>query len=112
MTPGEAIQEFGARIRRADREHPLRLRGGGTKDFYGQALTGEGVDTRAYAGLVAYEPAELVITARCGTRLLDVKAAMREKGQWLAFEPPGFGADATLGGVVAAGVGGGAPRWC
>ena len=46
---------------------PLRLRGGGTKDWYGQQLEGEVLDTRAYAGIIDYEPTELVITARCGT---------------------------------------------
>jgi len=83
----------------------LRLRGGGSKDFYGQALEGEVLDTRGHAGIVSYEPSELVITARCGTRLSEVEAAMRERGQQLAFEPPHFG-DATLGGAVAAGLSG------
>src|SRR5437867_10170252 len=84
----------------------LRLRGGGTKDFYGQALDGEVLDTRGYSGIVSYEPSELVITARCGTRLSEVEAAMRERGQMLAFEPPHFGEGATLGGMVAAGLSG------
>jgi glycolate oxidase FAD binding subunit len=83
----------------------LQLRGAGTKDFYGQALEGEILDTRAWAGIVSYEPSELVITARCGTGLAEVEAAMRERGQLLAFEPPHFG-EATLGGAVAAGLSG------
>jgi glycolate oxidase FAD binding subunit len=83
----------------------LRLRGGGTKDFYGQALEGEVLDTRAHSGIVAYEPSELVITARCGTRLAEVESAMRAQGQGLAFEPPHFG-EATVGGAVAAGLSG------
>jgi glycolate oxidase FAD binding subunit len=85
--------------------HGLRLRGGGSKDFYGQALEGEVLDTRAYAGIVAYEPSELVITARCGTPLYEIEGAMRKGGQMLAFEPPHFG-DATVGGAVAAGLSG------
>ncbi len=84
----------------------LRFRGGGTKDFYGQALEGEILDTRGHAGIVAYEPTELVITARCGTPLAELESAVRERGQMLAFEPPHFGADATLGGMVAAGLSG------
>ena len=51
----------------------LRLRGGGTKDFYGQALKGEPIDTRRYAGIVDYDPTELVITARCGTPLAEMQ---------------------------------------
>src|SRR5437867_8505739 len=84
----------------------LRLRGGGTKDFYGQALDGEVLDTRGYSGIVTYEPSELVITARCGTRLAATESAMRERGQMLAFEPPHFGEEATVGGAVAAGLSG------
>jgi glycolate oxidase FAD binding subunit len=112
MTLGHIVEEFSARIRQADSEHPLRLRAGGTKDFYGQALTGEVLDTRPYAGVVAYEPSELVITVRCGTPLSEVEAALRANGQWLAFEPPRFGPQATAGGVVAAGLSGPARFAC
>jgi glycolate oxidase FAD binding subunit len=84
----------------------LRLRGGGTKDFWGQSLTGEVVDTRAYRGIVSYEPSELVVTARCGTPLAELESALAEKGQCLAFEPPHFGLDATVGGMVASGLSG------
>jgi len=84
----------------------LRLRGAGTKDFYGEQLAGELLDTRAHRGIVGYEPSELVITARCGTPLSEVAAALDAHGQMLAFEPPRFGADPTIGGVVAAGLSG------
>ncbi|HSD43745.1 MAG TPA: glycolate oxidase subunit GlcE [Burkholderiales bacterium] len=85
---------------------PLRIRGAGTKDFYGQSPAGEILDTRGYAGIVAYDPTELVVTVRGGTPLTDLEAALREKGQLLAFEPPHFGAGATVGGAVAAGLAG------
>lgn len=85
---------------------PLRLRGGGTKDFYGCAARGELLDTREYRGIVAYEPTELVITARCGTPLAEIDAALAERGQWLPAEPPAFGDGATIGGAVAAGLSG------
>lgn len=84
----------------------LRLRGAGTKDFYGESLTGEVLDTREYAGIVDYDPSELVLTARCGTRLSEIESALAAHGQFLAFEPPGFGGDPTLGGLVAAGLSG------
>jgi glycolate oxidase FAD binding subunit len=84
----------------------LRLRGGGSKDFWGQSLTGDVLDTRAYQGIVSYEPSELVVTARCGTPLAELEAALAEKGQCLAFEPPHFGPGATVGGMVAAGLSG------
>jgi glycolate oxidase FAD binding subunit len=100
----EALQE---RIREAaGRGAALRLRGGGTKDFYGNAPRGEILDTRAYAGVIAYEPTELVVTARCGTSLLELEKTLEEKNQFLPFEPPHFGQGATLGGCVAAGLSG------
>ena len=85
---------------------PLRLRGGGTKDWYGQQLDGEVLDTRAYAGIIDYEPTELVITARCGTPLAEIEAALAARKQMLAFEPPHFGPGATVGGVVASALSG------
>ena len=80
------LSDWSQRIRAsAASKRPLRLRGGGTKDFYGQDLEGEVFDTRGYSSIVAYEPSELVITARCGTRLADIETAMSEHGQMLAF---------------------------
>jgi glycolate oxidase FAD binding subunit len=84
----------------------LRTRGGGTKDFYGQALEGEILDTRGCTGIVAHDPTELVVTVRGGTPLDELEAALAAKGQMLAFEPPHFGAGATIGGAVAAGLSG------
>ncbi len=101
------LAAFQERIRdAAGRGAPLRLRGGGSKDFYGGALAGEVLDTRGYAGVVSYEPTELVVTARCGTRLEELEATLAANGQMLAFEPPRFAAGATLGGCVAAGLSG------
>lgn len=82
------------------------IRGGGTKDWYGQALQGEVLDTSAYAGIISYDPTELVITVRCGTRLTDLEAALVEHKQMLPFEPPRFGPASTIGGVVASGLSG------
>lgn len=84
----------------------LHIRGGGTKDFYGERPHGEVLDTRALAGITSYEPSELVVTARAGTPLAELEAALAEKGQCLPFEPPHFGAGATVGGMVAAGLSG------
>lgn len=99
--------QFLERIREAaGRGAPLRLRGGGSKDFYGGAARGEVFDTRTHAGIVDYEPTELVVTARCGTPLAELERALAAQGQMLAFEPPHFGAGATVGGCVAAGLSG------
>lgn len=85
---------------------PLRLRGGGTKDFHGEAPRGEVLDTRGLAGIRSYEPSELVVTVGAGTALAELEAVLAERGQALAFEPPHFGAGATVGGMVAAGLSG------
>ena len=88
----------------------LRIRGGGTKDWYGQSFDGEILDTREHTGIVDYEPTELVITARCGTPLAEIEAVLAEQNQMLAFEPPHFGSVttpyATFGGAIAAGLSG------
>jgi glycolate oxidase FAD binding subunit len=85
---------------------PLRLRGNGTKDWYGQQLQGEVLDTTAYTGIVDYDPTELVITARCGTNLREIGKALSAHNQMLAFEPMRFDGMATIGGIVAAGLSG------
>jgi glycolate oxidase FAD binding subunit len=103
----QAIDHLAATIREAAaQKRPLCIRGGGTKDFYGGNPHGDRVDTTGCRGIVEYEPTELVITARAGTPLAEVESALDEKGQMLAFEPPHFGAGATLGGCVAAGLSG------
>jgi glycolate oxidase FAD binding subunit len=84
----------------------LRVAGGGTKDFYGEAPQGERLDVTPLAGISAYEPSELVVTVRAGTRLVDLEATLAEKNQHLAFEPPRFGDASTVGGMVAAGLSG------
>ncbi len=98
---------------RAERT-PLCIRGGGTKDFYGEAPRGAVLDTRPLAGVSSYEPTELVVTARAGTALAELEALLATRGQCLPFEPPQFGnaatppeqRGATVGGMVAAGLAG------
>lgn len=97
-----ALDQFRAQIRE---RQPLCIRGGGSKDFYGGVPVGHILDTRPYAGIVHYDPTELVITARCGTPLTELESTLAEHRQHLAFEPPHFGA-ATVGGMIAAGLSG------
>lgn len=99
---------------------PLRIVGGGTKDFYGNPTIGETLAIAGYRGIIEYDPTELVITARAGTPLAEIEAALKEKGQMLAFEPPHFSkilpspltplpegeGISTLGGCIAAGLSG------
>lgn len=84
----------------------VNIQGGGSKLFYGNPVQGESVDVRENCGVVEYMPTELVVTARCGTRLSDLKMVLADAGQMLAFEPPSFSDKATLGGVIATGLSG------
>lgn len=103
----EVIEQFQHTIRQATaRRRPLQLRGGGSKDWYGEPGHGELLDTRAWRGIVAYEPTELVVTARCGTPLAELEHLLDAHGQMLACEPPHFGGEATVGGMVACGLSG------
>mgnify|MGYP001203691643 CR=1 FL=1 len=100
---------------------PLIVQGGGSKGFYGNADEGEVLSTRALAGVIDYQPKELVLTARAGTPLAEIEALLAGHGQMLAFEPPHYGEfplagraaasdattmRATLGGAIAAGLSG------
>jgi glycolate oxidase FAD binding subunit len=103
----DVIQQFSETIRKAAAEQTLlRIRGSGSKDFYGLVLIGDVLDTRALTGIVDYDPTELVITARAGTPLREVEKALADQAQMLAFEPPHFGPEATLGGCIASGLSG------
>jgi glycolate oxidase FAD binding subunit len=105
--PEHALRELVERVRAA-RVHrsALRVRAGGTKDFYGNPPRGELFDPRAYCGIISYEPSELVVTVRCGTGLAELEAELDRHGQMLPFEPPHFADGATVGGCVAAGLSG------
>ena len=105
--PDTALASIIDRIQQArSARAPVRLLGGGTKDFYGEALQGDVLDMRELAGISSYEPSELVVTARAGTALNELEATLAEKGQCLAFEPPRFADGGTVGGMVAAGLSG------
>lgn len=85
---------------------PLQIIGSGSKHFYGRAAQGAPLPVAGHCGILSYEPTELVITARSGTRLAEIEAQLAEGGQMLPFEPPRFGPDATLGGTIACGFSG------
>jgi glycolate oxidase FAD binding subunit len=87
--------------------------GGGSRRSIGRPVSaGNVLDISAIAGVVSYEPAELVLTARAGTPMHVLEAALGEQSQMLAFEPPdlselvGTHTPGTLGGTVAVGLSG------
>jgi glycolate oxidase FAD binding subunit len=84
----------------------LDIQGGMSKVFLGRRPLGDPLSTADHQGIISYEPKELVITARSGTPLQEIEAALAERGQMLPFDPPHFGKTATLGGTIAAGLSG------
>jgi glycolate oxidase FAD binding subunit len=101
------IQQFRDQIQTAAHANTvLSIEGGGSKAWYGNPNTHEKLLTGSFHGILDYQPEELVITARAGTPLNTIEAALAEKNQMLAFEPPHFGAHATFGGAVSAGLAG------
>lgn len=98
---GEAIADLASRGGRA------RLRGGGSRDAFGAPVDAAVIDMTGFAGVVDYDPAELVLTVRPGIPLADVEALVAASDQMLAFDPFDHGTGAaTIGGVVAGGVAG------
>ena len=107
MADADATSELAERMRSARARHqPLAIAGGGTKAFFGRMLRGEPLSTTAHRGIVTYDPAELVVTVRAGTPLVELESVLAEQGQCLPFEPPHYGPQATVGGMVAAGLAG------
>lgn len=90
----------------------LEIVGRGSKTFMGrQAGADVAIDIGGHRGIVSYEPVELVLTARAGTPLQEIEEALAERGQMLAFDPPRFGDDGTLGGTLACNQSGPARPW-
>ena len=91
-----------------DLHSPLLIRGGGSKSFYGRppVETSNILELKGHTGVIDYDPTELAITLRAGTRLQDLESLLAEKQQMLSFEPPQFNKNSTIGGVVSAGIAG------
>jgi glycolate oxidase FAD binding subunit len=84
----------------------IEIFGGGSKRFYGESMEALPIDVSAHSGVIDYDPAELVISLRAGCKLNEVEALLAQNRQMFGFEPPCFGADATIGGMVASGLAG------
>ncbi|HEV7458585.1 MAG TPA: FAD-binding protein [Roseococcus sp.] len=113
ITPAdEAGVAEAVRAAHAARE-PLAIEGRGTKRAMLRPVqAARTLSTRALTGITLYRPTELVISARAGTPIPEIEAALAEHNQQLIAEPPdlralfGTGEPATLGGVVGANLSG------
>ena len=84
----------------------LYIHGGNSKLFYGNSVNAEALDVSQHTGIISYEPTELCLTVRAGTRLSDIENLLNEQNQILPFEPPQYTPNATIGGAVASGISG------
>jgi glycolate oxidase FAD binding subunit len=69
----------------------------------GDYAEAEVIDMTSHHGIIDYQPSELTLTARAGTPLNDIRAALAEQHQRLPTDFPQQRDDATLGGAVAIG---------
>ena len=87
--------------------HSFAVRGQGTKQGFGRPVqAGHGLDLGALTGIMAYEPSELFMTAMTATPIAEIKAALRQNNQQMAFEPPDMsvlygGEGGSIGGAIA-----------
>ena len=92
----------------------FEVAGAGTKRALGRPVQApHRLEVSGLSGIVSYEPSELVLTVLAGTPMQEIEAALAERSQCLAFEPPDYSAllgsarsAGTIGGVVAAGLSG------
>lgn len=92
----------------AERAVPLEIRGGGTRAGFGNAVQAAAtLSSSGLSGILTYNPAEMVMTARAGTSVAEIEAALDANGQAMAFEPPdhrpimGTTGEPTIGGLFA-----------
>lgn len=105
LQPKDAAQAAEMILWAGSERRTLEIRAGGSKGGLGRPMrTDHILDISRLAGVVGYEPAELVLTARPATPLKDIAALLAKQGQMLSFEPPdwrdllGGGGEPTLGG--------------
>jgi glycolate oxidase FAD binding subunit len=91
----------------------LEIAGGGTKRGIGQPFeAGRTLSAAGLSGITQYNPAELVLTARAGTPVAEIEAALAENNQMFAFEPgdwrglTGANGAPTVGALAAANISG------
>jgi len=109
MDSRDITESLLAQVREATKNNsPFVIEGQGTKKFYGYPQSNDlkRLSTSGHQGIIDYAPEELVIRVRAGTRLSDINRLLGDNNQQLAFEPPDFESNSTIGGVIASGLSG------
>lgn len=113
QTAGDYSDDIVARVldTRAD-GGSLYIRAGDSKrELVGRRSEAPCLDVSHHRGIVDYQSAELVITARAATPLVEIAQVLEEQGQVMPFDPPLFNGAATLGGTLACNLSGPARPW-
>ena len=109
FVPQNNQQALDAVLWAVNEETPLEIIGQGSKRAMGHPMqTAHTLDLSKLSGITLYEPEELVISARAGTPIAELEAALGENNQELQFEPMDYGpllgcgsGKGTIGGVLA-----------
>ncbi|MCB1644601.1 MAG: glycolate oxidase subunit GlcE [Pseudomonadales bacterium] len=109
MISADQSEELAAKVTEArDSGNPLVIMGGNTRAWLGNAPEADfpTLSVAGHRGVIDYQPEELVIRVRAGTPLTEVVSLLAANQQYLPFEPPAFGSESTIGGVIATGLSG------
>ena len=90
---------------------PLQITGGGSHPYSTPLDACTPLHLSEHSGVIEYYPAEMTITLRAGSSLSHLKRILAAERQMLAFEPPIFGENSTIGGAIAAASAGAARPW-
>ncbi|MBL6079735.1 FAD-binding protein [Belnapia sp. T18] len=108
IAPADEAGVAAAVAEAAAADEPLAVEGRGTKRAMLRPVqAARTLSLRNLSGITLYRPQELILSARAGTPLPEIEAALAERGQQVIAEPPGLGAlfgtgePPTLGGLVA-----------
>jgi glycolate oxidase FAD binding subunit len=102
MTNNDSSKQLQEQVKQAiDNKTPLSIASGKSKNFYGNQVVGTPLDVSQHSGIISYEPTELVITVRAGSKLKQIEETLAAENQMFGFEPPAYGETATIGGTIA-----------
>jgi glycolate oxidase FAD binding subunit len=92
-------------------QRQIKIEGQQSKSFLALNCEAEAISTLEHNDIISYEPSELVVTVRSGTRITDLQSVLARYQQTLAFDPPCFDNKGTIGGTIAVGLSGPARAW-
>lgn len=78
-------------------------RGGGTKIALGNQPSKADIilNTNRLNRVIEHSASDLIATAQCGIKLIDLQTALKEKNQLIPIDPPHSERGATIGGIIA-----------